>query len=136
MTEEVVKKKRGRPPKQKTTDMENKNEKKEQIKMSQETVVTSDVTIGQIQSAWASTMQKYGGTVDHSVMKQAVSNAMLSNPFIQNQRVKSINSTASNKDKKAIQTALQNLLDYRRRCCNEVAKVVFPLLPDVRGFRT
>ena len=108
MAEEVVKKKRGRPPKQKTTEAENKNEKKEQIKMSQDTVISSNVTIGQIQSAWASTIQKYGGTVDHSTMKQAVNNAMLSNPFIQNQRVKSINSTASNKDKKAIQTALQN----------------------------
>ena len=108
MAEEIVKKKRGRPPKQKTTEAENKNEKKEQIKMSQDTVISSNVTIGQIQSAWASTIQKYGGTVDHSIMKQAVNNAMLSNPFIQNQRVKSINSAASNKDKNAIQQALQN----------------------------
>lgn len=105
---EEIKKKRGRPPKKKPeTEAKNTNEKKEQITMIQDSS-TNQVTLNQIQNAWLGVVQKYGGKVSNGMMKQAVNTAMLSNPFIQNQRVKSLNGQASIKTKEQIQQALQN----------------------------
>lgn len=108
---EEVKKKRGRPPKQKTeTEAKNKNEQKEQITMSQE----QPVTVNQVQNAWLNVLQMSGTKATSGMIKQAVNNAMLSNPFIQNQRVKSLNGQASTKTKKEIQEALTNPTNSER----------------------
>ena len=107
---EEVKKKRGRPPKQKTTEAKNTNENAQQIKMSVEQKEKKEqpITINQVQSLWASTLQKYSGVATTDIMNRAVNNAMLTNPFIQNQRVKTINSTAADMSKSALQQALKN----------------------------
>lgn len=108
---EEIKKKRGRPPKQKTvTEARNQNEQKEQITMSQE----QPVTINQVQNAWFNILQTSGTKATSGMMKQAVNNAMLSNPFIQNQRVKSLNGQASTKSKQEIQQALTNPTNSER----------------------
>ena len=109
--DEEVKKKRGRPPKQKPeTEAKNKNEQKEQITMAQE----QPVSINQVQSAWFDVLQRNGANATQGMLKQAVNNAMLSNPFIQNQRVKSLNGQASTKYKKEIQEALTNPTNSER----------------------
>lgn len=100
--EEVVKKKRGRPPKNK----EVKNEQVEQIKM------TSDITshtLEDVQNRWMSVLNKYGSSLDLKTVKTAYDKtAALNNPFLQNARIKQVTSKAVNKEKKDIQAALQN----------------------------
>lgn len=109
MAEEV--KKRGRPPKKKVeTEVKNTNEKKEQITMAQEPTVT----INQVQNAWLDVLKTSGARATNGMMKQAVNSAMLSNPFIQNQRVKSLNGQASVKSKQEIQQALINPTNSER----------------------
>ena len=105
---EEVKKRRGRPPKKKISEeTRNINEQKEQITMAHSTEPES-ITINQVQSAWVNVLQRYGGNITKGMMKQAVNNAMLSNPFIQNQRVKNLNGQGSIKTKEQIQQALQS----------------------------
>lgn len=101
--EDVVKKKRGRPPKNK----EVKNEKVEQIKMVAETNNTH--TIEDIQNKWFQVLSKYGGELDVKTVRSAYDKTTaLQNPFLQNTRIKQVTSRAINKEKKDIQVALQN----------------------------
>lgn len=101
--EEVVKKKRGRPPKNKET----KNEKVEQIKMTSNS--DTNYTIEDIQNKWYRVLNKYGGELDVKTVKNAYDRAIaLQNPFLQNTRIKQVTSKATNKEKKDIQNALTN----------------------------
>ena len=100
--EEVVKKKRGRPPKNKEAN----NEQIEQIKM---TSNTDNHTLEEVQNRWAQLFQKYGQSLDPKTVKTAYDKtAALNNPFLQNSRIKQVTSKAVNKEKKDIQNALQN----------------------------
>lgn len=99
---EEVKKKRGRPPK---SAKENENTK---------TVNESpmdQITMAEIQNKWGEIVRKFGNNqqgLNPQKVNSAYSQAILNNPFIQNQRVKTINSTAYKKEKKEIQQALEN----------------------------
>lgn len=105
---EEVKRKRGRPPKNKTATAKGVNEEAQQIKMTAQTKTEEPKTLNQIQSLWSNTLQKYSGMVSVDVMNKAVNNAMLTNPFIQNQRVKTINSLPNELSKDQLQTVLKN----------------------------
>ena len=100
--EEAVKKKRGRPSKNKEVN----NEQTEQIKM------VSDInnhTLEDVQNRWVQLFQKYGDNLDLKTVKTAYDKtAALTNPFLQNARIKQVTSKAVNKEKKDIQNALQN----------------------------
>ena len=101
--DDVIKKKRGRPPKTKETN----NEKVEQIKM----VSASDNkhTMEDIQNKWFNVLSKYGSELDIKTVKTAYDKTTaLQNPFLQNARIKQVSSRAVNKEKKDIQAALQN----------------------------
>lgn len=104
--EEVVKKKRGRPPKNKDT----KNEKVEQVKMIADTTDKNiKHTLDEIQNKWYKVLTKYGSELDVKTVKTAYDKTLtLQNPFLQNARIKQTTSRAVNKEKKDIQTALLN----------------------------
>lgn len=100
---EEVKKKRGRPPK-------NTNTKTESVKTINESPM-EQITMSEIQNKWGEIVRRFGNNqegLNPQKVKNAYSQAILNNPFIQNQRVKTINSTAYKKEKKEIQAALEN----------------------------
>lgn len=105
----VEPKKRGRPRK-KPIDT-SLNEQKKEIKMSENDVVTSipdeKVTLSDVQTRWQSLFGKYA-TMGYDAISSTWNRSLssLSNPFIQNERIKQINSTASKLSKESLQKAL------------------------------
>lgn len=114
-------KKRGRPPRNKEKQDSNrkKNEHQEHIVMSEkESFSEANITIGNIQSQWGGLVSKYAGQVTDTVFNRAVENAMLHNPFIQNQRVKNFNPLPGATNKSDIQQALKNVTGSERQLRN------------------
>ena len=106
-----VKKKRGRPPKNK--EQININESSQQIKMQEE--LNQSITVNQINSRLNNIFTRMNvAGLNYSSFKNAMNRSPLgdglfaSNPFIQNQRIKNSNQKGRTHTKTQIQEALKN----------------------------
>ena len=102
MTEE---KKRGRKPKLPEDVKVTKNEEKEKLVMSQQQVSFKDV-----QNKWNEIFTKRGARsfIDGGPINSGFFQAYLNNPFLQNSRVKQVNSQPSDKTKDDIKSLIQS----------------------------
>lgn len=111
MAETKTEKRPTKASKRKEAIESNSNENKTQITMSEpktQTFRETPVTIAGIQNLWTSVLSKYSGQITPNKFNAAYNRAFLKNPFIQNQRVKTINSPAYKKEKSEIQKSLEN----------------------------
>ena len=98
MAEEVKRKKRGRPPKV----------QKEQLSESEDTKQISMTHMTDVQRQMQSIFQKFEGhKLTYSDYLTALGNSFINNPFVQNQRLKTINATIHGSDKQTINSALE-----------------------------
>lgn len=102
------KKKRGRPKKKEPDVSMVENEKSKAISMSAEQV-QEKITLAQVQERWQRVFSAYA----NSDFKTIAANwngawSQLNNPFLQNARIKQINSPAKKLDQEAVQDALSN----------------------------
>lgn len=98
MSEEVKRKKRGRPPKV----------QKEQLSESEDTKQISMTHMTDVQRQMQSIFQKFEGhKLTYSDYLTALGNSFINNPFVQNQRLKTINATIHGSDKQTINSALE-----------------------------
>lgn len=108
MAEEQIKRKRGRPPKNK-----NNNEQIGQILMTQndeqnigDEKEIAKLTLENVQKKWTNLLSKFSGKASYAEVSQAYQASILNNPFVQNDRVKNISSQAYNTEKSEIQKAM------------------------------
>lgn len=100
-------KKRGRPPKTKTIPAV-ENEKIEKITMTNNSE-EEYVSINDIHSKWQSILKSYSDRgISNSQISSALSNAMMNNPFLQNERLRRTSSSAIARKNKDIQKALES----------------------------
>lgn len=98
MAEEVKRKKRGRPPKV----------QKEQLSESEDTKQISMTHMTDVQRQMQSIFHKFEGhKLTYSDYLTALGNSFINNPFVQNQRLKTINATIHGSDKQTINSALE-----------------------------
>ena len=103
------KKKRGRPKKKEPEVSSVENEQSKTINMSSEQVREEKITLSQVQERWQRVFSAYA----NSDFKTIAANwngawSQLNNPFLQNARIKQINSPAKKLDQEAVQDALSN----------------------------
>lgn len=103
------KKKRGRPKKKESEVSSVENEQSKTINMSSEQVREEKITLSQVQERWQRVFSAYA----NSDFKTIAANwngawSQLNNPFLQNARIKQINSPAKKLDQEAVQDALSN----------------------------
>ena len=101
------KRKVGRPPKNKPVDPV-VNEQVERIRMTEDKD-EKKIVLTDIQQKWREILHTYSDRgLSMTQISSALSNAMLNNPFLQNQRLRRISSNASAKSKTDLQKALQS----------------------------
>ena len=101
------KRKVGRPPKNKPVDPV-VNEQVERIRMTEDKD-DKKIVLTDIQQKWREILHTYSDRgLSMTQISSALSNAMLNNPFLQNQRLRRISSNASAKSKTDLQKALQS----------------------------
>lgn len=101
------KRKVGRPPKNKPVDPV-VNEQVERIRMTEDKD-DKKIVLTDIQQKWREILHNYSDRgLSMTQISSALSNAMLNNPFLQNQRLRRISSNASAKSKTDLQKALQS----------------------------
>ena len=101
------KRKVGRPPKNKPVDPV-VNEQVERIRMTEDKD-DKKIVLTNIQQKWREILHTYSDRgLSMTQISSALSNAMLNNPFLQNQRLRRISSNASAKSKTDLQKALQS----------------------------
>ena len=101
------KRKVGRPPKNKPVDPV-VNEQVERIRMTEDKD-DKKIVLTDIQQKWREILHTYSDRgLSMTQISSALSNAMLNNPFLQNQRLRRISSSASAKSKTDLQKALQS----------------------------
>ena len=101
------KRKVGRPPKNKPVDPV-VNEKVERIRITKDKD-EKKIVLTDIQQKWREILHTYSDRgLSMTQISSALSNAMLNNPFLQNQRLRRISSNASAKSKTDLQKALQS----------------------------
>ena len=101
------KRKVGRPPKNKPVDPI-VNEQVERIRMTEDKD-DKKIVLTDIQQKWREILHTYSDRgLSMTQISSALSNAMLNNPFLQNQRLRRISSNASAKSKVDLQKALQS----------------------------
>lgn len=101
------KRKVGRPPKNKPVDPV-VNEQVECIRMTEDKD-DKKIVLTDIQQKWREILHNYSDRgLSMTQISSALSNAMLNNPFLQNQRLRRISSNASAKSKTDLQKALQS----------------------------
>ena len=103
------KKKKGRPKKKEPEVSSVENEQSKTINMSSEQVREEKITLSQVQERWQRVFSAYA----NSDFKTIAANwngawSQLNNPFLQNARIKQINSPAKKLDQEAVQDALSN----------------------------
>lgn len=103
------KKKRGRPKKKEPEVSSVENEQSKTINMSSEQVREEKITLSQVQERWQRVFSAYANS-DFKTIAANWSGAwsQLNNPFLQNARIKQINSPAKKLDQEAVQDALSN----------------------------
>lgn len=101
------KRKVGRPPKNKSVDPV-VNEQVECIRMTEDKD-DKKIVLTDIQQKWREILHNYSDRgLSMTQISSALSNAMLNNPFLQNQRLRRISSNANAKSKTDLQKALQS----------------------------
>ncbi len=104
--ENEQKRKVGRPPKQRVKEPV-ENENVEKIRMSNND--NEKVTLSDIQKKWKEILKNYSDRgISNIQISNALSNAMLNNPFLQNERLRRTSTPANSRGKKELQKALQS----------------------------
>ena len=98
-------KRRGRPKKM---DKEPLNENKTSITMIEKDTNTNKVTVSEINNLWNNIFSSYSGKIGLDVVKGNLPDLQTCNPFIQNQRIKSLSSLPKELKKETVEAAFSN----------------------------
>lgn len=111
MPTEIKKKPRGRPRKEEGKKTSIANESVSEIKMSaNQNESQPTITVEDIHQKWTSVFSKYAGSLGVDSIFSAWGNVGINsyNPFLENQRIKRVNSSATKTSKEDLQKAIAN----------------------------